>query len=62
VSRNPYLVILFGSLSGAMVICAVLFWIILRHADVIYAKLDADAAEDTLRESDVDDSGLAPPA
>ncbi|CAH0051184.1 unnamed protein product [Clonostachys solani] len=35
-SKNPYLVILFGSMAGAMAFSAALFWIVFRKYDTVY--------------------------
>lgn len=43
VSKNPWLVIMFASLAGAMTVTTALFWLIFRSHDADYANADAEA-------------------
>lgn len=40
VAKDPYLVILYGSLSGSMVVLSALFWILFKKYDVIDEQLN----------------------
>lgn len=44
-SKNPWLVILYGSLTGTMAVSAMLFWVAFRTCDAVYASKEAEATE-----------------
>ncbi|KAF2794545.1 oligopeptide transporter [Melanomma pulvis-pyrius CBS 109.77] len=54
ISKNPWLVILYASLSGTMALSAVLFWAVFRKYDAIYEMRKAEVTEENGKKDDVE--------